>query len=131
MPTEYLSLAIMTLLFLFAWFPVSVGKSQSFGAKWLASNRTPPKDKELAPWAARCDRAYNNLKDYFPAFIVAILVLGHTGRFDESTAIASIIFVVARVGHYVSYGYGHVLGRALCFFAGLIANTFLLGKIIF
>jgi uncharacterized MAPEG superfamily protein len=129
MPIEYQALASLTLLFLFAWFPVSIGKWKSFGGTWLASNRDPLKGKELLPWAARCDRAYSNLKDYFPAYVVAVLVLGVTNKFDDSTNIASVLFVVARVGHYAAYALGNVLGRAIFFFIGLGANVYLLLKI--
>lgn len=129
MQTEYQVLALMTLFFLFAWFPISVGKMRAFGGKWLASNRVPVHGKELEPWAMRCDRAYNNLKDYFPAFVVAILLLGVTGKFDETTKTASIVYLVARLGHYIVYGMGNVPLRAVCFFSGLFANTYLLIKI--
>lgn len=129
MPFEYQILGLMTVFFLFAWFPVSVGKLKTFGGRWLASNRVPVQGKELPPWAARCDRAYNNLKDYFPAFIVAVLVLGINGKFDESTKWVSAVYVAARIGHYIAYGLGSVKFRALFFFIGLFANSYLLIKI--
>lgn len=129
MSFEYQALGLMTVFFLFAWFPVSIGKWKTFGWKWLASNRTPVQGKELLPWAARCDRAYNNLKDYFPAFIVAVLVLGVNGKFDESTKWATALFVAARICHYISYGLGSVRFRASFFFVGLFANLYLLIKI--
>ena len=129
MSTEYYSLAIMTLFFLFAWTPVSLGKVKGYGFKYLASNRSYTPKTELPAWAARCDRAYNNLKDYFPAFVVAILLLGTLNKFDNSTATAAIIYTVVRILHYVSYGVGFVPGRALFFFTGLFANTYLLLKI--
>lgn len=121
----------MTIFFLFAWMPVSYGKLKSFGPKYLASNRAHAPKNELLPWAARCDRAYINLKDYFPAYVVAILLLGQLNKFDQTTAVAAIIYVVVRLCHYVSYGAGFVPGRALFFFAGLLANTYLLFKIFF
>jgi uncharacterized MAPEG superfamily protein len=130
MQTEYQMLGLMTLFFLFAWAPVSVGKFRSFGPKWLASNRNPLQGKELEAWSQRCDRAYNNLKDYFPAFVAAILILGATGKFDDSTRIASMIFFFARIGHYIAYGFGNVPMRAVFFFSGLICNTYLLIKVV-
>jgi len=131
MSTEYYSLTIMTLFFLFAWAPVSLGKVKGYGFKYLASNRGRVPQTELPSWAARCDRAYNNLKDYFPAFIVAILILGALNKFDNSTATAAVIYTVARILHYICYGIGFVPGRFLFFVAGLLANTYLLLKICF
>lgn len=130
MPVEYQSLVVMTLIFSVAWFPSSVGKARAFGGKWLASNRRPVKDRELEPWAERCERAHNNLKDNFPAFIVAILTLGILDKFDYGTSVASLIFVTARIGHFISYGIGNVLGRALFFFISLFSNIYLLIKIL-
>ncbi len=127
---EYKMLAVMTLLFFFAWIPTSVGKFYSFGAKWLASNRNPPKDnKELLPWAARCERAYSNLKDFFPAYAVTILVLGAVGKFDETTQWASGIFIIGRVMHYIFYGMGNVNMRFLSFVVAMGSNVVLFYKI--
>lgn len=129
MAIEYTYLTIMTLIFFLAWVPVSVGKFQAFGGRWLASNRKPLPGKELLPWAARCERAHNNLKDYFPAYVVAILVLGAHGKFDPGTSYAALIFLVARVGHYISYGIGNVPARFVFFTSSLVANAYLLIKI--
>lgn len=129
MQHEFVSLAVMSMFFLVAWFPVSMGKWKSFGFKWLASNRVPVSGTELPDWAARCERAHNNLKDNFPAFVTAILALGVLNKFDNGTALAAVIYTAARIGHYISYGIGNVLARAIFFFSGLIANFYLLIKI--
>jgi len=129
MPFEYSMLALMTLFFLFAWLPGSIGKVRSYGKGWAASNREPVKDKELLPWAGRADRAYNNLKDYYPAFAVVIILLGTTGRFDESTSIAAALFVFMRLGHFLCYTFGNVIGRALCYVVSMGANIYLLIKL--
>lgn len=128
MQTEYISLIIITMFFLVAWFPSSMGKYRSFGWKWLAGNRKPVEGKELEPWAARCERAHNNLKDNLPGFIVAIVVLGLLNKFDEATAMVSMIYVGARFGHYISYAAGIPLFRGLFFFTGLFSNFYLLIK---
>jgi uncharacterized MAPEG superfamily protein len=130
MMSEYQSLTILTIFFMFAWVPVSIGKMKSFTFGWLATNRDTKPEKELIAWASRCDRAYNNLKDYFPAFAVAILVLGAMGKFDDSTRYASSLFLIGRIGHYVSYSMGYVPFRAIFFFTGLFANFYLLIKIL-
>jgi uncharacterized MAPEG superfamily protein len=130
MRPEYQSLAILTLLFLFAWFPSSCGKMRVFGVRWLFSNRRPVEGKALDGWAARCERAHNNLKDNLPGFIVAVLLLGLTNKFDHSTTIASVGYVACRIGHYVSYAIGNVMARAVFFTVGLAANAYLLIKVL-
>lgn len=129
MQIEFQALGFMTLFFLFAWVPVSFGKIGSFGGRWLLSNRDSKPKRDLPLWAQRCDRAYNNLKEYFPAFIVAILILGVTRKFDDTTTYAAIIYVIGRIGHYISYGMGNVPLRVVFFFSALLSNTYLLIKI--
>ncbi len=128
-PFEYSMLTLMTLFYLFAWLPASIGKVRSYGKGWAASNREPIKDKELLPWAGRTDRAYNNLKEYYPGFAVVIILLGTTGRFDESTSIAAAIYVLMRLGHFAFYSLGSVYGRAICYLTSMVANVFLLIKL--
>lgn len=131
MPFEYSMLGLMTLFFLFAWLPASVGKARSFGFGWVNSNRDPVKDKELLPWGARAERAHNNLKDNYPAFAVVIILLGTTGRFDESTSIAAALYVFMRLGHFVSYTLGFVIPRAICYLTALGANIYMLSKLLY
>lgn len=130
MQTEYCSLVIMTMFFLVAWLPSSIGKMRSFGTKWLAGNRSPVYGKELEPWAARCERAHNNLKDNLPGFIVAIFALGLLQKFDSGTAMAAMIYVGGRFGHYIAYGIGNPLLRGLFYFTGLFSNFYLLIKVL-
>lgn len=128
MPIEYSCLLVMTLFFMVAWLPTSMGKLRSFGAEWAASNRDTIPKEELPIWATRFERAYLNLKDYFPAFVVAILVLGALKKFDHSTSIAAIAFVVGRILHYVSYGLGSFPFRFIGYNVAMAANFFLLIK---
>lgn len=129
MAFEYQALAIMTIFFLLAFIPSSVAKRKSYGMKWLLSNRDPLKDREMIPWGQRCERAHNNLKDNFPGFVVAILLLGAVGKFSNMTELLAGIYVVARLGHFIAYGIGNVPLRALTYFSGLIANIVLLIKV--
>ena len=129
MPFEYKMLALMTLLFLFAWLPSSMGKFKSYGSKWLLSNRDPIAGTELVAWGARAERAYANLKDYFPGFVVAVLLLGVTNHFDYLTAWASGLYVVGRVGHYFFYVLGNVQLRLTTFVLSMSCNVFLLIKV--
>jgi uncharacterized MAPEG superfamily protein len=130
LPVEYQSLAILTLFFMLAWLPVSVGKKQAFGLKWLASNRDQSPKRELQLWAQRCDRAFNNLKDNFPAFAITILLLGVLDKFDHWTIYAAVAYVVARLLHYLAYGFGFFLARFLSFAVAFGANLYLLIKVL-
>lgn len=123
---EITALALMSILFLFAFLPVSVGKLQAYGGRWLASNRNPIPGKELPRWAQRCERAHINLKDNFPAFIAAILLLLVLEKTNQMTGYLSLAYVGARVVHYAAYGWGNVMIRFIAYVTGLGINTYLL-----
>ena len=125
MHTEYICLAIMGIFSLLAFFPSSVGKVGVVGMGWAASNRDRPITKELPLWAGRAERAHINLKDNLPGFIIAVLLLGITNHFSDATALACIIYVVARLGHMLTYIAGWALPRTVAFFAGIGSNIFL------
>lgn len=123
---EITALALMSIFFLLAFLPVSVGKKQAFGSKWLASNRSPLEGKELPRWAQRCERAHINLKDNFPGFVAAILLLLVLDKTSQTTGYLAMGYVLARVTHYIAYGRGNVPIRALAYFTGLGLNLYLL-----
>jgi uncharacterized MAPEG superfamily protein len=129
MPIEYKLLAAMTILYLFSWLPSGAGKFQSFGAKWLASNREPIPGQDFLPWAGRIERAYANLKDNFPPFAITILLLGQLNKFDSTTYYLTLGFIIARVLHYITYGLGLTKGRFLTYAIALGCNLFLLIKV--
>jgi uncharacterized MAPEG superfamily protein len=131
LPTEVFALIVMTLFFLFAWLPSSVAKAKYYGLKWLGSNRGKPGARPLAPWGERAERAYANLKDYYPAYVAGILILAYLDGFNEMTAICAWVFVFARILHFAFYVKGIVLMRALSFLIGLIVQTLMLGKALF
>lgn len=123
---EITALVLASILFLFAFLPVSVGKLQTFGGKWLASNRNPVSGKEMPRWAQRCERAHQNLKDNFPPFIAAILLLLLLDKTNEITGYLSLAYVGARIIHYAAYGWGNVMIRFLAYVSGLGINVYLL-----
>jgi len=129
MTNEYIALSVMSLIFLFAWFPSSIAKYQSFGWKWLASNRKPLTDKSLAPWGARAENAQANLRDNFPPFAIAIILLGLTAKFNSITSIASMLFVGARIVHMMAYIAGSVNIRFLAYLVGLISTLVLFANL--
>ncbi|MFL5785227.1 MAG: MAPEG family protein [Bacteriovoracaceae bacterium] len=131
MAFEYQMLLFMTFFFLVAWVPASLAKRATFGFKWVMSNRDHTPSVQLPAWGTRADRSYNNLKDYFPGFVVAILLLGQLNKFDHSTAIAAGAYVALRMVHFIAYTSGNFPFRFVGFTGGMIANFYLLAKAIY
>lgn len=126
---EYQAVAFMSLFFLLAYIPASAAKVRTFGIKWLAGNRDRAPQGEVPVWGARAERAHANLKDNFPAFAAAILVLGSIGGFNGMTKWLAGVYIGARVVHFVSYCIGHAPIRSVSYFFGLGANVALIIRI--
>lgn len=104
MPFELYMLAAATLLFLLAFIPGSFYQANAYGRmRWLISNRDPTNKPPLSGAAARAQRAHVNLKENFPAFVAAILILLYSGHTGLGTAIASAVFVGARILYIGAY----------------------------
>ncbi|HEX4299761.1 MAG TPA: MAPEG family protein [Gammaproteobacteria bacterium] len=127
MAFEMQMLACMSVLFAFAWLPASVCKYQSYGWRWLLSNRSTARLMPLPEWGQRAERAHNNLKENFPAFAVAVLLLSLSGGFNQGTRAAAVLFVAARLVHMPAYIAGWVSGRSLAWLTGWLATLYLLG----
>ncbi len=90
-----------------------------------------PNQTDLPPlpaWGDRAYRAYENLKGYFPAFAITVLVLNHENRSDTAIGIAAAAYVVGRVLHFAMYTAGLVTGRAIGWILALVANVYLLAR---
>ena len=131
MTLELQLLALMSLFLALAWFPASLSKYQTYGWGWLLSNRSPAGLPPLPEWGQRAQRAHDNLKENFPAFAVAVLLLALSGGFTEGTRIATAVFVAARLIHMPAYIAGAVWPRSLSWVAGVLATLYLLGMALY
>ena len=125
MAFELQMLALMTLFFMLAWLPASVSKYQTYGWRWLLSNRSTAGLPPLPEWGQRAERAHANLVANYPGFAVAVLLLAVTGGFTQGTRVAAALFVAVRMLHMLSYIRGDVWPRALSWLLGLAATLYL------
>ena len=72
-----------------------------FNMSWAIGNRE--EEIEQAPWAARADRAAQNMKENLPLFTALVLLAHVSGEADASSALGAQIFVAARVAHAAVY----------------------------
>ncbi len=126
MTIELYCLVILTIFFFLAWLPASVAKRVTYGRSYLLSNRDATDLAPMPAWGDRAHRAYENLKSYFPGFVVAVLVLVHLGVSTTGTQTAAVIFTVSRFGHFLFYSIGNVPARAWAWGIALVANLYLL-----
>jgi len=126
MSPEMTILALVTLLYIVAWIPPLVAKCQAWGWRWLATNRSTAGLPPLSETGQRAVRAYDNLKENYPPFAVAILLLAFSGGFTEYTAVAALLFLVARLIHMPAYILGMPWLRTPSWLLGLAATVYLL-----
>jgi uncharacterized MAPEG superfamily protein len=127
MTLELQLLAFMSIFFALAWLPASVCKYQTYGWGWLLSNRSPAGLPPMPEWGQRAQRAHDNLKENFPAFAVAVLLLALSGGFTQGTRVAAAVFTAARLIHMPVYIAGAVWPRAIAWISGVLATLYLLG----
>lgn len=126
MSPEMTVLAVVTLFYLFSWLPPLFAKSRIYGFKWLAGNRSIEGEPPLPEIVQRAVRAHDNLKESYPAFAVAVLLLAFSGGFTQYTAWACLAFLAARLVHMPAYILGAPWLRSFSWLVGLAATLYLL-----
>jgi uncharacterized MAPEG superfamily protein len=121
----------MAIVFALAWLPASICKYQTYGWGWLLSNRSLAGLPPMPEWGQRAQRAHENLKESFPAFAVAVLLLAVTGGYTEGTRMAAALFVLARLVHFWAYTAGLIWPRVLSWVTGVMATLYLLGSVLY
>jgi len=126
MSYEMTILGLVTFLYLFSWLPVWLAKYQAYGVSWLLSNRSTTGLPPLPELAQRAVRAHENLKENYPPFAVAILLLAFSGGYTQYTTMAALVFLLARLVHLPAYILGIPWLRTSSWVAGFIAMLYLL-----
>ncbi|HVA55942.1 MAG TPA: MAPEG family protein [Gammaproteobacteria bacterium] len=126
MSYEMTILGLVTLLYIFSWLPAWLAKYRAYGSGWLLSNRSTAGLPALPEQAQRAVRAHENIKENYPPFAVAILLLAFSGGYTQYTALAAMLFLLARLVHLPAYILGIPWLRTSSWIAGFIAMLYLL-----
>ena len=108
----------------------AIGKIKAMGGEWAMSNRDEA-PTSIAPWIGRADRAQRNHHDNLPMLAIVILIAHITGRHNSITAIASVVILVSRIGHSLSYIAGITQLRPLCYLVSLLGMFTIVKTIVF
>lgn len=87
-------------------------------AVWDPTRETPHK----AAWARRAQRAHHNAVENIAVFAPLTLLVVLTGNASDLTALAAIIFFVARLGYFVAYALAIPVVRVVLFLVGWAAT---------
>lgn len=98
------------------------------GVKWNASPRD--NDRPATGVAGRVDRALRNYLETYALFAVAVLALVVAGRTDATTALATQVYLAARVLYVPLYAAGIPYVRSLVWLVGFGAIAVLASKLL-
>lgn len=129
MTADIFYLALTCILSLVMWIPYILGR---IGAWGLIDAMGYPENPPAQPaWALRLKAAHANLTENLAPFAGLVLAAHVAGLANETTALGSLIFFVARVIHAFSYWLGLPFVRTVAFAGGwvgclMVASVFIL-----
>lgn len=104
----------------------AVSRTKKFGLPWALGNRDRDRekelsiyDKDLAEFVGRADRAKANHHDNLPMITAVILAVVFMGRTDDFTGNASMVVLVSRIIHSITYLCGITGIRSLAYFTSI------------
>ncbi|MFO0741618.1 MAG: MAPEG family protein [Labilithrix sp.] len=104
-----------------------IGKTKAAGKEWNIGNRDT--EPEWPAWVKRSAKALANHKENFPVFLTAVLVVHLSGAADRTSAIACIVYVIARAVHGLLYIGGVTKVRSVAFLVGAASVLVLLTRL--
>ena len=99
------------------------------GTEWNASARDEPQ-KPLGPLAGRAQRALDNYKETWPAYIALALGLSVTGQSGGIGAIGACVWFGARIVYVPLYLYGVPGWRSAVFLVSMLGLILMLVRLL-
>ncbi|CAN5516688.1 hypothetical protein BH09MYX1_BH09MYX1_54510 [soil metagenome] len=104
-----------------------LGRTRAAGRAWNMGNRETTPD--FPEWVNRCTRALANHKENFPFFLTAVLVVHVSGHASRVSAVASIVYLVARIAHGLLYTAGVTRVRSGVHILSVLASFVILSQL--
>lgn len=91
----------------------------------------PADPKPLAPWAQRAKAAHYNAVENLVVFAPLVIAAQMTGMADGTTANAALVYLLARIVHYVVYTFAMPWLRTLSFVVGWVCTVVVAVQVLF
>jgi uncharacterized MAPEG superfamily protein len=105
-------------------------KTRIAGLAWNLGNRAA-NPAEFPDWIDRVGRALANHKENFPLFLTSVVVAVLTGHVNQVTAIAAIVYVIARALHGIVYIAGITGLRTAVWIVGSLSTLTIFSQLLF
>ncbi|SHH91304.1 MAPEG family protein [Marivita hallyeonensis] len=124
MTPELTALTLAALLQMLQFVAYSITAQRQVGRKYAASPRDEP--VQITGIAGRLQRALNNHFEGLILFGIAVMVITYSGQNSEMTALASALYLIARILYVPAYAFGWAPWRSLIWFIGFLATLYIL-----
>lgn len=129
--TTDLTVLVLAVLLAFVQLTLySVAGNLAFGPRYTLGPRDASPDWASAPITARLRRAYENLLETLPLFAIAVLVAHVSGTASAVTAVASQVYLGARIVYIPCYVSGIPVLRSVVWSVAALAILVILGEIL-
>ena len=128
MTTELMYLALVTTLTSLLWIPYILNMILVRGLPDAVGYPEDP--APLSPWSARMKAAHTNAVENLVVFAALVLIAHAIGVSNEATAMASQIYLWARIVHVLSYTARIPWVRTISFTAGFACQITLAWQIL-
>lgn len=118
-------LCLAVLVNALMWLPYILDRVAVRGFADALANPSPG-EKPQSPWAQRAMAAHRNATENLVVFAPAALVAHLVGADGPAVVTAAMIYVIARVAHYVIYLMGIIVLRTLVFAVGWLATVYVI-----
>lgn len=126
---ELRALVVITTATALMWLPYVAARLRARGVLALAN--VDPGVPAEPPWAKRARQAHANAVENLAVFAPLVLAGAIAGISTPMTTAAAMIFVGARLAHYVLFLFGVLYARTCAFLVGAIAALVLAGSFLF
>ncbi|MEQ5871197.1 MAPEG family protein [Sagittula sp. NFXS13] len=124
MTPELTALVLVALLQVATFVAYSITAQMQVGRGYALSPRDTP--RTLTGKAGRLQRTMANSFEALILFAVAVMAVTYADKTGGATAIASALFLIARVLYVPAYVWGWTPWRSLIWLVGLFSTVFLL-----
>lgn len=130
MTTDLTMLVLAALLAFIQLALYSIAGNLAFGPRYTLGPRDTAPDWSAAPVTGRLRRAYENHLETLPLFAIAVLAAHVSGTASGITALASQVYLGARIVYIPCYISGIPVVRSVVWSVAALAILVILGEIL-
>jgi len=128
MTAELWSLVWSAVLLLVLILLASTANTRVKSVAWNAGNRDDPAPS--TGWPGRADRAYHNMLETLPIFIILVLVAHVANIHSANTVLGAQLYLWGRIAHAVLYHVGVAYVRTLAWLVSIVGLALIFVEIL-